>query len=337
MEATRRRKRDSVINQLIKNPFEFGFYQLMNVLTLLFPNYFGENLEIGDRINFSANVRLDFPASDVEALELPQEDRDLLIVKTNFLNMAGINGPLPHPYTDLIMQRSRRKDTAFKDFLDIFNHRCIQLMYDLQRKYKVIFGYRLSHQNVFSQYFRSFCGLGTSYLSDRLKVNDRSLYYYTSIFIHQKRSALGLQILLAHFFNVSVRIHQFMGSWFSLDPDQFTLIGTQGQNHRLGDATILGTKVWLQDKKFRITLGPLALEKFEEFLPPWGGYKKLCDLVRFYCNDDFEFDIELILNKEQIPDYVLGYFSLTFLGWTSMIGGKKDHIHCILQSDITFN
>jgi len=48
-------------------------------------------------------------------------------VHVNFMGIAGIQGPLPLPYTEILMSRMRQKDMAFRDFLDIFNHRLVSV------------------------------------------------------------------------------------------------------------------------------------------------------------------------------------------------------------------
>jgi hypothetical protein len=79
--------------------------------------------------------------------------------------------------------------------------------------------------------------------------------------------------------------------------------------------------VWDQQSRFEIQLGPLSLADFESFLPTEWRFGVLCDLVRFYVNDDFEFNVRLILRTEEIPPVDLS--SEPALSWTSWLGPMR--------------
>jgi hypothetical protein len=84
---------------------------------------------------------------------------------------------------------------------------------------------------------------------------------------------------------------------------------------------VLGTQVWDQQARFEIRLGPLSLPDFESFLPTEWRFGALCDLVRFYVRDEFEFNIRLILKADEIPAVTLS--SEPALSWTSWLGPAR--------------
>src|SRR4029078_11150301 len=173
-----------------------------------------------------------------------------------------------------------------------------------------------------ARYLFSLIGLGTPRLQGRMQIRDRALLYYAGILGRGPRSAAGLRQVLSDYFQVQVEINQFVGNWCELEESQWTTIGESGKNQQLGrDTVVLGTQVWDQQARFEIVLGPLGLMDFESFLPTEWRFGVLCDLVRFYVKDEFEFNVRLILKAEEIPPVKLSMDPA--LSWTSWLGPVK--------------
>jgi hypothetical protein len=81
---------------------------------------------------------------------------------------------------------------------------------------------------------------------------------------------------------------------------------------------MLGTRVWDQHASIEIQLGPLGLEDFKSFLPTESRFAVLCDLVRFYLRDEFDFNVRLILEAAEIPMVDLNMQPA--LSWMSWLG-----------------
>ncbi|HBB94880.1 MAG TPA: type VI secretion system baseplate subunit TssG, partial [Blastocatellia bacterium] len=301
-------------------------------------------------VRFRSSVSLDFPASDVAEVrrqpspplragsgrattgrskrESPAE------MTVNFLGLAGGLGALETATTELILQRASRQDEALKDFLDIFNHRLVSLFYRIRKHHRVALGIVAPGEDEISNYLYSLIGLGTPNLRGRMQVRDRSLLYYTGILAQKPRSMVGLERILADYFQVQVKGHQFAGEWCELDESQWTTIGAAGRNQRLGqDTVVVGTRVWDQEARFEIELGPLSFSEFFAFLPTNWRFGALCDLVRFYVQDQFKFSIRLTLADAKIPgsrlmdsdNYETGLLrpdALGLLAWTSRLNSE---------------
>src|SRR5204863_2065195 len=135
----------------------------------------------------------------------------------NFLGLAGGLGALENPTTELIMQRASLQDEALKDFLDIFNHRLVSLLYRIRKHHRVALGVSTPGEDQISSYLYSLIGMGTGHLRGRMRLRDRSLLYYTAILAQQPRSMSGLEQMLADYFEVGIKGHQFVGAWHDLD------------------------------------------------------------------------------------------------------------------------
>ncbi|MDD2390885.1 MAG: type VI secretion system baseplate subunit TssG [Desulfobacterales bacterium] len=317
----------SLTQLLFDETYRFDFYQAVRLIEMLYPKKaaLGEDYGIEKEcVRFTSNVRLDFPASAVSEI-IPADADKPLEMAVNFMGLAGCLGPLPIPYSELILERESKKDTAFKAFLDIFNHRLISLMYQVRKAYRIGFDFKPPHQTSFARYFFSLMGLGTSGLQDRMKIKDRALLGYTSILAQQPRSISGLEYILADYFDVKVKARQLCGQWYRIEEDQITRIGVTGQNQILGDSAVVGSRVWNQQGKFELHVGPVSMKQFHEFLPDGQAFEPLCQLTRYYAGTEFEFDIVLILQKEDDPSHLprIGGAEGFRLGWSSWLCSGK--------------
>ncbi|HTN77794.1 MAG TPA: type VI secretion system baseplate subunit TssG [Pirellulaceae bacterium] len=231
-----------------------------------------------------------------------------------FLGLIGPQGALPQHYTALAIERLVAGDKTLREFLDLFHHRAVSLFYRAWEKYHFPFLYERFRRSVARSQAEvdpltfallSFVGLGTDGLNHKLSVDDESILYYSGHYAHHPRPAVALEALLADFFNAPVEVLQFQGRWITLAPEERTALPSRraplGRNCRLGRDAIAGTRVWNVPTKFRVRIGPLSYQRFEEFLPTSAGLRKLCDLVRLYVGPEFTYDVQVVLKREEVP------------------------------------
>jgi type VI secretion system protein ImpH len=244
----------------------------------------------------------EFPGADIDRLLPAADDRSFPRMLVNFLGLAGAHGPLPSVYTEQLLLREK---SALADFLDIFNHRLIVLLYRVHEMHHPALTPTSPDKGLAASHLYAFFGLGceqNSAARDRLSLPDRALLDYAGLLAHRPHSASGLKALIRDYFQVEVAVEQFTGAWLNLSEDQWTRLGTkQGQNQTLGDGTILGKRVWEQHAGVTICLGPLDLNTFESFLPNGGAHRALCDLCHFYLGQEWDFSFRLELRTDQIP------------------------------------
>ena len=127
------------------------------------------------------------------------------------------------------------------------------------------------------------------------EVPDRVLLPYAGLLSQQPRSVIGMERLLADHFHAPVSVEQFSGVWRHIEPDQWTELGRFGKNQVLGQTVVLGKRIWDQQGRFMIAVGPLSLQQFLDFLPDGTAYTPLRAMARFYAGQEFEFRIRLKL------------------------------------------
>lgn len=323
--ASRNRKTiPTVKDVLLKEPYRFEFHQAIKILEYLHPKaiHFGETINPLDEVaSIKSRVFLESMASDIYSIEnfspnISFSDNGPTILNVNFMGLAGIQGPLPFPYTEMIIQRIRQDDSSLKDFLDIFNHRLISILHRIRKQYLIGLSTLSPEKTTIASGLRSFIGIGQKALENRLSLPDRSLLDFAGLYWGQPRSALGLETILRSYFHISLRIEKCVGRWRPIEPDQRTILGPKGQWQALAKGATLGTRVWDQENHFYIRLGPLDEEKLDFFLPNGEGFKRLSDLTKLYIGPTIDFTITYTVMNP--PSTHLKKKS--YLGWRSWLG-----------------
>jgi type VI secretion system protein ImpH len=161
----------------------------------------------------------------------------------------------------------------------------------------------------------SLIGLGTPGLSGRCRADeaeetssdepagleDIALLRYAELLSHVNRPAVGLEGLLADYFEIPVTVVPCVGRWMPLDDDNQTRLGRTGWNDRLGEGTLVGRRVWDAASAIRIVLGPLDGASFQSWLPDRPRIHVLAKLTQLYLRGELRFIVQLVLKARDIP------------------------------------
>ena len=349
MAAQGRRKGTSVADILFREPFRFQFVQAVRLLEALERETAerenrtprqpvgGDSHPEDEVVRFRANQSHDFPASEVVTLRVPPGDGDSNAgappeMSVAFMGYTGASGVLPDLYDRVLSIRLREGDSALRDFLDTFNHRSVSLFYRAAVKYDFPTGYETARnggeEDNFTAALYSLVGIGTNHLRGRQTVGDESLAHYAGHLSHFPRSASGLESMLGGYFGVNVVVEQFRGQWLYFDPDQQSRFAGAADRestfNRLGVDTVVGERVWDVQGKFRIIVGPLSIDEFEQFLPAGKRFTQLAHLTRTYAGIEFSSELQLILRAEDVPSIELSEHGSTqpMLGWNTWLASE---------------
>src|SRR3546814_1453171 len=83
----------------------------------------------------------------------------------------------------------------------------------------------------------------------------------------------------------------------------------------------LGGAVWGRQHKFRVVFGPLDLNQYERLLPGGESLRRLVPVVRNYVGLELSWDVNMILEADQVPPTRLGRTGR--LGWTTWLGMEE--------------
>ena len=313
--------------ELFDEPYRFEFFQAVRLFEKLFP----ERKSIGrdalpneEPLRIRSRITLDFPSSEVhEIREIVDESDDSRRVEmlVNFMGMVGASGVLPTHYTELVLDRIRHRDTAMWAFLDIFTHRSVSMFYQAWAKYRFPVAYERG-QDDFTSYLFDIAGLGTRGLRGRMGFDDESMLPYAGLIAQKPHSTNAVENILSDYFGAPAKLKQFFGQWLTLDEADLTRLGSR--NSELGRSAIIGTRVWDQQSKIRVNLGPLTLKQFQAFLPNGSAYEPLRSIIKFMVGIEFDFDVRLSLAAKQVPGAILTTRALRkpMLGWTTWLRTK---------------
>ncbi len=306
-----------------------GLFQLLRVLEAIHPEKkpvgaFGDPAQEVARI--AQNPSLGFPAREVQDVELQEGDRAEVL--SNVLGMVGTMGVLPHPYSVLVLERGRARDTTLQAFLDIFHHRALSLLYQAWRKGIPELALERGEDDQRLRHLLDLIGVGHEPESALPGVSGETLAWYMGLLAPPARSGPALEQLLADRFGVPVEVEPFVGGWISLRDEDLCRLGEEDEADTLGTGAVVGDEVWDPHARIRIRIGPLDRESYDGLLPGRSEHLALARLVRFFTHDQFEVELQLVLNREEVTGTVLGGDDRSSppLGWGTWLRSRpREH------------
>jgi type VI secretion system protein ImpH len=314
---------DALERALREDPNSFEFFQAVHHLERLRPTRapvggFGSPAD--EVVRFGAHTAVAFPASQIQSLEF--DATGPVRMRVNFMGLTGPLGVLPLHYTSLVAERERARDTAPRDFIDIFNHRIISLFYRAWEKNRFIVAHEREQSDPLMQHLMDLVGVGTPGLDHRLAVRDETLLFYSGLFALPTRPAVALEHLVEDYFGVPAVIEQFVGAWYPLDAaTQCALGDEESASSQLGEGAVAGDETWDQQARIRIRLGPMPRAKYDMFLPDGSAHGELRALAAFFTGGRIDVDVQLILERSDVPACVLGAddAQASPLGWATWL------------------
>ena len=238
-----------------------------------------------------------------------------------FFGLFGPNGPLPLHLTEYAHDRRHNfRDPTFARFADIFHHRSMCLFYrgwaDAQ---PAVHGDRPASDR-FRQYLGALAGLGQASLRGRDALPDAFKLHHAGLLAAQTRNPEALTTLLEGFFGERIRLAEFRGEWMRLRREDRLQLGRSARSGRLASSATLGERVWGAQHRFRVVMGSMPYERFARFLPGSTALQQLCAIVRHVVGWELEWDLQLIVDRAQVPGCRLGQGAR--LGWSSWLASR---------------
>lgn len=314
------------VRALLENqPNGFSFFQAVRILESVQPDRSpvgGIEGPENEVVRFSAHPSLGFAASEIQSLR-SNEAGGPPVMSVNFMGLVGSEGILPLEYTRLVAERAQAKDTALRAFLDIFHHRIISLFYRAWLKYRFLEQRERGEEDVVTAHMLDVAGLGLQTQRQLPEEDVPGLAGYAGLLAVQPRSALALEQILEDYFQLPAAVEQFIGGWYSLRTVDQCEIGDEDRpSSRLGLGALAGDEIWDPQAAVRITLGPLSLERYRSLLPGQPACDALAALLRFFGHGEFEYEIRLVLEADEVPGLELGADDDQRLGWTTWLRTK---------------
>jgi type VI secretion system protein ImpH len=322
---------DALLSALREAPYRFDFYQAMRRLESIYrerPRWgtalrpADEPLRLGQEVTLAA-------APSTLARFVPAQGATPARLYSYFFGMLGPTGPLPLHITEYAKQRAHlNHDRSLVAFLDLFHHRMLALYYRARSSADPVAQRDRPEDDRFAMYVGSMLGVGLPGLRDRDAMPDNAKLYYGGLLAAQTRNAEGLRSILEDYLQVRAHIEQFVGEWVNLPASQAWKLGqppsrNSPQLGRLASTALVGSRVWLRQHRFRISLGPLRHDQFRALLPGTQGFLHITAIVRNYIGDELKWDLRLKLAPDAIRPAQLGAGAQ--LGRTSWLVARTDN------------
>jgi len=320
-----------VFEYLLRVP---GAYAFMQALDVTARNLRGQGKAVSEEtFRYSVNPALSFPPGDIAELHIDGADgiESQVRLTLNLLGLHGAGSPLPVYFTEYVAQHADEVD-PLREFFDIFNHRLVGLLPGTWTKYRYYTRYESRAVDTLSRRFAGFMGVGHRTVREAKELHWPKLMAYMGLLVFSGEAAGPMENILRHYFSHrDINVVPCIRRWVDIPQDQQTRLGTA--NSTLGGSGfLLGTSVPDQTGKFRIRIANLSWCRFNDFLPSGDYFGELQTLIKFILHSRLDFDVELRLRPEEIPEWRLGEATECRLGWSVWTGDGGDGV-VVLEAD----
>ncbi|MEA9977311.1 MULTISPECIES: type VI secretion system baseplate subunit TssG [unclassified Pseudomonas] len=297
METPSRHAPVPLSEHLRSNPQAFELLQALLVLEREHPQAVplgGGTAPQAEAIRLRGPLTPVFASSQIESLT--QEDGQKAVLTTPVFGLGGPDGPLPYAFQEWLQQRARAKDHAPAEFLDMFQHRLLSLLYRVLRKHRVAVGFAVPAATPVHAQLRALTGLLPKALQERQAVPDAAALARSALFAGGRRSIAGFASIVRQHFSLPVQISAYEGAWRSIPAASRSVLKRGARNLKLGSTAIAGTWVWDEHAGIRLTIGPLQAELARRLLPNGEAHLSLASLAALYFGPDLDCALTLLVS-----------------------------------------
>ena len=312
----------SLVEGLVAKPQGYNLFQAISLLEreagadVQAPQQHGDAMRLPVRLR--SVVSLGFQASDVSKVSVQESGDTQFVLHTAVMSLAGANGPLPLPFTEMVLERTAARDYATADFLDIFNHRFLAFLYRSRKKHNMGLNGLAPAASPLAYCLDALSALGLK-AGVRAPEGDAGWIEHAGLLGGAPRSISGLLAMLSHRLGVRASARQFCGGWRLLEPTEVLRLGGRGRAPRLGRSAVLGARVWDQSAGICITFHALGLARLQQLLKGGSEHALLCWMARRYLPQDLDVEMVLQVRPDDLPPLTLSGRQPVRLGWTSWL------------------
>jgi type VI secretion system protein ImpH len=304
----------SFLRNLEAEPWRFDYFAVLRHLERLSTDKprLGHSAARRDEfVRLGQDPFMDFPASNLARVE--QDDHKPPRVFVKYLGLLGPQGALPLSTTEEAHYYVLAQDDAFPRFLDVFNHRFLQLFFRAWADARPIAQHDRPDADRFVAYIGSGIGVGSDPYGDLDSVPDAAKLGFSGLLGAQAKSPSRLAGAVCGLFNVRTEVDEFVGSRLVIEASEWTTLGHR--YNMLGEDVLLGRTIFSVQDKIRVRIFTTSLAQYIRFLPGGDLCEPLTDLVFFYNGEQLEWDVELAIPAGCAEPIRVGQFGQ--LGWTS--------------------
>lgn len=309
----------TLIERLQSQPHRFDLFQAISLLERMAP----ERLDLGTGVGHDesaklcGNVSLAFAPSDVVTVSAQTATDPRPSLTSAAMSLAGADGPLPVPFTEMLLQRRPKRDRAALDFLDIFHNRWLAFLYRSRKKHNMGLNWRGSQtDNPVAKTLDSLSGLGRAE-GARGPHHEIARLGYAGLQNAAPRSMVNLMVMLSDRLGLKVTGRQFIGGWQPLLPADTPPLGRAV----LGFNAVLGQRAWDAAAGIEITVKGLPFDRLQALLPGGKDHILMEWLVRRFMQSELR--VWLVIRTEPQTASTLPRLGQAQLGWTTWLAAPN--------------
>lgn len=318
----------ALIDRLYSRPQGFNLFQAISLLERHTPERasLGTGVGLDEAALLRGNISLAFAPSDVVSVHPATTPAGRSTLTTAAMSLAGANGPLPLPFSEMLLQRRTAKDRAALDFLDIFHSRWLAFLYRSRKKHHIGLNWRASQEdNPLARTMDALSGLGRAE-GARGPIGEVARLSHAGLQNAAPRSMLNLLTLLSDRLSLSFKGRQFVGGWQALDLVDQPPLGLAV----LGKQAVLGGRAWDAAAGIELTVVSSPMSRLHSLLPGGQDHALMAWLLRRHTQSELQ--VRLVLQPQAQASVSLPRLGQARLGWTSWLTQSGDlHAPTVLQ------
>lgn len=287
-----------LIARLLTRPASFGLFQALHLLERAEPTRrpVGTSLGLDEAAGLSGPVSLGFPCSDVRAVVPGAQPGAPMVLSSPVMTLAGGQGPLPLPYTEMLLRAQREREEAPQAFLDIFQQRLLAFLYRGRCKHDVALWSGPLQQAPVMRALDALSGLGRAH-GARAPQGQAAWLRHAGLQGAAPRSLAALLTLLRDRLDIAFTGHAFEGAWHPLAPEERARLASRrpAGGSALGQGAGLGARVWNPSAGIALATPALDPAQAESLLPGGAGHDLLAWLVARHQQQDTPLNLQLDL------------------------------------------
>jgi type VI secretion system protein ImpH len=244
-------------------------------------------------------------------------------MRVNFFGLASADGPLPDAYTELLRTQLLERDSAAADFLGIFQHRLLSLLYRAADALRAAAPFQAPGAAPLAPALRALTGLGASAPARALA---QALLPNLPAAVQQRHSMHGFLALLRSRFGVPATGSEGGRRWLELDPELQTVLGERNDLLDPGAVAgaVLGERVLDAGGLVRVDFGAVPAALFRALLPGGSRHAELAALCAWYLGPHLRCELTLAPEPEATRDTLgIAFGGEAFLlGYSSWVGER---------------
>ncbi len=315
---------DVMLDDLREQPEQYTLFAALRRVEQAYPDRprLGESRKAADDpVHIAQRPHMHFAAGELAAFSTDGTASPR--IEQYSFGVFGPNGALPLHITELAYSRElQADDPTLGAFINAFQHRFASLFYRAWADSDPCTNFDRGDTDLFRLYAGALLGIAPRAARDRDCVPDHAKLVRAGSFASPSRSAESLERIIADYFELTVDLVPFVGSWLDIAAQERCRLGGPREYATLGSGTTLGAGTWQCQSGFEIVLGPLGIADFVNFLPGARGLSQLQALVRLYTNEEWSWHVRLLLQPADIPPMRLGESG--WLGWAAWLGGRSE-------------